>query len=85
MSKGMEPTAEEIAAASRARMAAFEKHPKEVREALSEAPYGIPAAAVSSVRDVERVSQDLLRKRDVAGVGPAPKHAKRNRIRRTAR
>lgn len=63
-------------------MAAFDRMPPEMRQALANAPYAFPSAAVHSLRHLDGLVKERLIQRDLAKVGPVPLVYKRKRRRR---
>lgn len=61
------------------KMAAYDSQPVELRQALANAPYGIPHQPGMNVRGLHRLISDLMQKRDISGVGPVPIEYKRRK------
>lgn len=64
------------------KMMAFDQQPPELRQLLANAPYGIPHMPGINHRWASGIINDLLRDRDVTGIGPVPTIYKRKRRKR---
>lgn len=64
------------------KMTAFDAQLPELRQLLANAPYGIPHMPGINHRWASGIINDLLRDRDVTGIGPVPTIYKRKRRKR---
>lgn len=65
------------------RMAAFDAQSPEMRQALANAPYGIPHQPGMNARGLKHLISQLMEQRDISGVGPVPtEYQRRKRVRR---
>lgn len=60
-------------------MAAFDAQPIEIRQAIANAPYGMPLRFGMDINAVQNRIAKLLRGRDIARIGPVPTEYKRRK------